>query len=222
MRVDADGAGSRRRRPAGARPPRNQVAAPTGTPPPDDLDPPPGGDGPEDPPPSPEDPDHPVRRRILEILTDEPGLHKAGLRRRLDVAPEVAEHHLATLEENDRILVEDGEGTNQTVCFTHDQAHLWADEQLRGLWGRHRTRQVAAILVDHAPATSNELARALGLTRTGVRHHLRKLTRRDLVAKERDGLQVHYAPSRELEVWVAEHRDTIQEYPRPDEDRPGP
>lgn len=111
----------------------------------------------------------------------------------------------------------EGAETNQTVCFTRGQAHLWADEALRILWGRHRTREVAAVLVDQAPTTSKALADALDLTKAGIRHHLRKLRRHQLVGKVRSGLKVRYRPAPKLQVWVDEHRETIREHGQSDE-----
>lgn len=174
---------------------------------PEGLSGPPAEEGPSD---EAEPSDFPVRTRIVEILEEEPGLHKRGLKNRLAVSPQTLEHHLKKLEEASRILVRDGVAINQTVCFTREQAHLWADERVRPLWGRHRTRHVAVLLVDQAPATSQELGEALGLDASSVRHHLRKLRDHDLVEKEREGHAVGYLPVRRLEVWVEEHRETIQ------------
>ncbi|AXB42573.1 ArsR/SmtB family transcription factor [Amycolatopsis albispora] len=58
------------------------------------------------------------------------------------------------------------------------------------LLGRARAGLLAAL---HTPATTTDLAAALGVTPSAVSHHLRVLLENGLVERERTGRTVHYA-----------------------------
>ncbi|MGC7096330.1 helix-turn-helix domain-containing protein [Amycolatopsis lurida] len=95
------------------------------------------------------------------------------------------------------VLVKRHTATQTTIRYpVRGGGELWADRARPAvpgairLLGRARAELLAALRV---PATTTDLATALGVTPSAVSHHLRVLRENDLVVRQRTGRTVHYA-----------------------------
>lgn len=134
--------------------------------------------------------DHPLRRRILETVRDDPGIHFRELKRRLDVARGTLQHHLEKLEETDHLSEARGDGYRCIFpAGSIDRRVMASAATLRTAAARQVLRAVR-----QAPGASlGELAEEAGLSDAVASYHLSRLADADLVDKSRQGrkLEVH-------------------------------
>lgn len=147
---------------------------------------------------------HPLRRQILKILRERPGLNKNQLAKRLDIYPNQVDFHLRRMEKGDLVEMRPSARDSEILCFRVGDAGLWEDERTRILFGRRPLRQVGLYLADHPGTSSQKIAGALDVSTVTVRHHIRTLLDHDLATRWRIGRRFEYHPTEPLEAWVDE------------------
>lgn len=146
--------------------------------------------------------DHPHRRKIVETARERPGVNKHQLARVLEVNPKVIDHHLEKLK-NMGLVTTQSRGAGQEVhCFAAEDGHVWDEARTRGLFGRSGAREVALFLAENPGAKTREIARALELSATTVRHHLSGLREVGLVRQFQVGRAFLYDVTAVLDEWV--------------------
>lgn len=127
--------------------------------------------------------EHPHRRRILELLDEDPGLHLGGLAGRMAVSESTLRHHLRKLVEADLVVRWE---TGGYVCYFR-QGSAGPDERAALARLRSSTaRTVLAALGSNQPDSQRALARSLDLAPSTVHYHVRQLGKAGLVDSETD------------------------------------
>lgn len=136
--------------------------------------------------------DHPVRQRIVETVSKQPGIHRAELARRLDLADGTVRHHLDKLVEADLVVANDDHGF---VCYFRP-GDLDASIR-RGLAAltTPAARKVLQALVEDPGRSNKELAGATGLSPSTVHHHVGRLRDAGLVEGRRQGRSIRLSPT---------------------------
>lgn len=128
--------------------------------------------------------DHDKRREIVALVREEPGIHYAALRRRLDLVDGTAQHHLRKLEELD--LVETRTTHGYTCYFPPgevDQRLMDAAATLKA----DTARRILAAVRARPGASASEVAEAAGVSPSTAHHHLERLREAGLVDAAREG-----------------------------------
>lgn len=164
-----------------------------------------------------------MRRRLYQLVMEYPGLHVRELARQLDTSASLVEYHLNHLL--DRGLVSDmREDRYQRIYPTEGQAALLGDQERRTL-GLLRERLPLSILLylldqDGAVAKHKDICAALGLGKSKLTFHLKKLQAAGVVEKTPDAsfqvvrpelvswLMVAYQPTPDMkqefaDLWLA-------------------
>jgi DNA-binding transcriptional ArsR family regulator len=127
--------------------------------------------------------EHPARRRIVELVEAEPGLHYQELVRRLGIGQGATEHHLRKLAEAG--LVVRRRGTGFTCYFPpgRHEAAARAAPALKSDGARRILHQIRA----RPGLSAKEVAASTGLDPATVSHHLHRLQEAGLVEAQRNG-----------------------------------
>lgn len=145
-----------------------------------------------------------LRRQILTLLTQKPGMNRNQISRTLKVSQNAANFQVGRLEEAGLIETHPRGPGAEMLCFTKDKAHLWDDESTRILYGRGPALQVALYISENEGASTKQISEALALSIDTVRSHLRMLEEHDLIQRIRIEQQVRYHPVLKLEAWSKE------------------
>lgn len=145
---------------------------------------------------------HPTRKGLLELIRERPGRNKHQIAQELDVDPSVVDHHLKRLCLASLTITRKREDSNEIHCFVAEDERLWDEERTRSLFGRGGQREVALYLAENPGAKTHEIAAALELSATTIRHHLQALRERDLVRQYSAGRTYLYDASPILDAWV--------------------
>lgn len=136
--------------------------------------------------------DHPTRRRIHDLVADEPGIHFSELRRRTDTSPGNLDHHLHRMVEEG--LLEHHESAGYR-CFFLPGA---IPDEIAETLDRVRSptaRRVLAHLASNRATTGAELAEALGRAPSTIAYHVDRLSDAGLVDREDSGDRVELTPT---------------------------
>lgn len=121
------------------------------------------------------------RRRILALVTDEPGIHFRELRRHLETGGGVLEHHIRKLVDAD--LVE-AQYTESRRCFfpkgRFDRVERRALARLKAAGARRIARAIAR----RPEASLSEIAEAADLAVSTASHHVQRLEEVEVVRAE--------------------------------------
>ncbi len=132
--------------------------------------------------------EHPARRRILELLADEPGLGTGDVARELEVAYRTARHHLEVLARFDLVVQAKRGG-----CWR------WARPEDAGCLDERELPVLQQRLLDELEQEPglhlSELARRLDAAKATVKHHLDDLDERERVRDERVGPLRRFFPA---------------------------
>jgi len=111
--------------------------------------------------------EHPARRRVREIVEDDPGVSINEAERRSGLTHGAFVHHLAKLESAGILVsVENGQRRNLYVAGTaRPEERARTDER------------IIDAVAERGPSRPADVARALGLSRQAVQYHLPRLVR---------------------------------------------
>lgn len=145
--------------------------------------------------------DHPVRQAMVDLVRDEPGIHRQEIVRRLDLGKGAARHHLKKLVELDLLSRHDSQGY---ACYfpagAIDRRVMAAAPALRS----GSARRVLEAIVGEPGLSNGEVAARTGLSPSTVSHHLARLQEADLVRAGGDGRALALAPTEVAERAVDE------------------
>lgn len=122
---------------------------------------------------------HPIRKRILQLARETPGLTIAQVGRLVGLSGTGARYHVRLLSQRGLLRLE---RSGRSV-------HVWAgapsEERAlaRVLHGRKRLAIARVLLDASAPATQDEIAQATGYSQRLVAYHLAQLARGDVLAR---------------------------------------
>jgi predicted transcriptional regulator len=122
-----------------------------------------------------------TRRRIVERVRDDPGVHFNALVRGLDMAPGQVQYHLKRLLD-DRVVAEDCYGRTHYYPPSFD---AWERRAL-ALLRRETSADVVGILLESGAVPATEVAERVGIARSTLSWHVERLVGVGLVEERRD------------------------------------
>lgn len=145
--------------------------------------------------------DHPVRQAMVDLVREEPGIHRQEIVRRLDLGKGAARHHLKKLVELGLLSRHDSQGY---ACYfpagAIDRRVMAAAPALRS----GSARRILEAIVGEPGLSNGEVAARTGLSPSTVSHHLARLQEADLVRAGGDGRALALAPTEVAERAVDE------------------
>ncbi len=136
--------------------------------------------------------DNPVRARVHQVITQDPGLSVSEVRLRTGIAWGTAVHHLRRLEDNGMVV-----SVSQRAHRRYFAADTPAAAQRTAVAVvMHPTARRIANLVSLQPGIDQTgICRTLGLNNPAASKHLRQFAGQGLVLVERDGRSRLYRPT---------------------------
>lgn len=135
-------------------------------------------------------PEHPVRASLIAAVDASPGVHFSELARRLDVAPGVAQHHLAKLTAAG--LVRAVRAGGRTRYFPNGVTERQTVQAQA--FGTPGAAEVLAAVRKRPGMSVSQLATATGRSAGTISHHLARLQASGLVDRRREGRSVGVYP----------------------------
>ncbi|MFA5943088.1 MAG: winged helix-turn-helix transcriptional regulator [Candidatus Thermoplasmatota archaeon] len=128
--------------------------------------------------------DHPLRRRVHDLVHEEPGIHPSQVAQRLGISSNTAIHHLNRLSGAGYL------GERQIGAYHCYFPRGSLDERLQEAVPVLKSRGAQAVLLAvevHGAPSFKGLMAATGLGYATVHHHAQRLWKAGLLASERDG-----------------------------------
>ncbi len=134
--------------------------------------------------------DNPVRRRILELVREEPGISASELSRRVDVSWGTTIYHLNRLED-EHLVTSMREGRHRRF-FQNGGTHAPDEREVLATLRNDTTAQVLDTVRSEPGLAQKEIAQRVDMSPSALAWHIKRLHEADLVTKERDGRRVRY------------------------------
>jgi predicted transcriptional regulator len=130
-----------------------------------------------------------MRRRLFATVQAYPGLHVRELARQLDTSMALVEYHLALLHQNGLVAYERTEGFLRVFPAPAEGRRFTPTERQRlGLLRAKVPLRITLFLLDReAPTSHKSICEGLGMGKSALSFHLRKLEAAGVVRKTPDG-----------------------------------
>lgn len=143
-----------------------------------------------------------TRRRLYAVVKEYPGIHVREAARQLGTSMALVEYHLALLRDHGLVGVSKEDGYAR-LYPTDAPAPSPAEREKVGLLRQRLPLRVTLTLLDDGPAKHKDLAQALGLGKSTLSFHLRKLEAAGLVVRDAEGRFAVEDPPRVLRLLLA-------------------
>lgn len=130
-----------------------------------------------------------LRRKILELVQQFPGLHLRDLARRAGLSEALAGYHLEALESEGFVQSRVDEFYRR-FYLVQGPAPTKEDQPLLGLLRQRVPVEIAILLLEESPATQVSLTKRLGLAKSTLSYHVSKLEAVGLVVVGPDGIRL--------------------------------
>lgn len=137
------------------------------------------------------------RRRIYEYIESNPGTHLREIQRALDMQPGLLSYHLDYLEKRNLIKSED-DGYRKRY-FVADRFRL-KDRRIISLLRQRSPREIIAHLLLNGSSSFTEVRNALGISKSTLSYHMKKLVRHGIVVCEKKEREKFYRLENSEEV----------------------
>ncbi|MFQ5837217.1 MAG: winged helix-turn-helix transcriptional regulator [Thermoplasmata archaeon] len=135
------------------------------------------------------------RRMVYQFIKSHPGLHMRGLEKRLGISLGDLRYHLDYLEKKE-LITSRSDGYRKTYFSTRD-VYL-QDRDLLALLRQRGPRKLILHLMLTQNASFDELRQVLGVSKSTLSFHLRKLTDKGIVkVLRREGKNAYYVEDKE-------------------------
>jgi predicted transcriptional regulator len=135
------------------------------------------------------------RRMVFQFIRKHPGLHMRALEKRLGISLGDLRYHLDYLERKG-FITSRSDGYRKTYFSARD-VYL-QDRDLLALLRQRGPRSIILHLMVNEEASFDELREALGVSKSTLSFHLKKLTERGLVkVRKREGKNAYHIENRE-------------------------
>lgn len=163
-----------------------------------------------------------MRRRLYATVREYPGIHVREAARQLDTSMALVDYHLALLRDNGLVTVEKDD--RYARIYPRAAAPDRGDRAGLAVLRERLPLQVTLHLLDRGATKHRDLAEALGMGKSKLSFHLRKLEAAGIVTKDADGrfaigepkrvqrLLAAYPPTSDLreefaDVWLSLYGD---------------
>lgn len=143
-----------------------------------------------------------IRRRLYATVRDYPGIHVREAARQLGTSMALVEYHLALLREHGLVTVRRDDGYAR-LYPTDAPAPSPSERERVGLLRQRLPLRITLALLDDGPTKHKDLAESLGLGKSTLSFHLRKLEAAGLVARDAEGRFAVRDPPRVLRLLLA-------------------
>ncbi|MFA5943904.1 MAG: ArsR family transcriptional regulator [Candidatus Thermoplasmatota archaeon] len=143
-----------------------------------------------------------IRRRLYAVVKEYPGIHIREAARQLGTSMALVEYHLALLKQTGLLSVQKDDRYAR-LYLVDGQAASPGDRETIGLLRRRLPLRITLTLLDDGPTKHKDLAEGLGLGKSTLSFHLRKLEAAGLVARDVEGRFAVKEPARVLRLLLA-------------------
>lgn len=143
-----------------------------------------------------------IRRRLYAVVREYPGIHVREAARQLGTSMALVEYHLALLRDHGLVTVSKDDGYAR-LYPTEAPSPREEDREQVGVLRQRLPLRITLTLLDDGPAKHKDLADGLGLGKSTLSFHLRKLEAAGLVARGEDGAFAVKEPDRVLRLLLA-------------------
>lgn len=160
-----------------------------------------------------------MRRRLHAAVQEFPGIHVREVARQLDTSIALVEYHLNVLVHNGLVVAEKGDRYVR-IYPAGKETPSPADRETVAVLRERLPLQIVLHLLDHGASRHKDVAAALGMSKSKLSFHLRKLEAGGLVGRDAEGrfsvldrrrverLLLSYPPTRDLRtafaaVWLS-------------------
>ncbi len=127
-----------------------------------------------------------MRRRIYALVQGYPGIHVREAARQLDTSMALIEYHVAVLEQHGLVMRERDD--NHIRLYASASTPAPADRAKLGVLRERLPLQVSLYLLDRGEGVAHgRIAQDLGMGKSKLSFHLRKLEAAGIVRKQDDG-----------------------------------
>jgi DNA-binding transcriptional ArsR family regulator len=152
----------------------------------------------------------PTRRKILEFITDHPGVHLREVCRALALGMGDVQYHIRRLERDGRIT-----SARRGLYKFFYPADLFGERQreLLSMLSLETPRELLLSIIERPGSTQIELAAATGVSQPTASWHLKRLVELGIVGRQQEGRVVTYsaAGGGEIATFVKTYHPTIWE-----------
>lgn len=143
-----------------------------------------------------------IRRRLFALVKEYPGIHVREAARQLGTSMALVEYHLGLLRGHGLVTVQKDDRYAR-IYPVDAPAPRPADREAVGLLRQRLPLRITLSLLDDGPQKHKDLAETLGLGKSTLSFHLRKLEAAGLVEKQDDGSFAARDPPRVLRLLLA-------------------
>jgi predicted transcriptional regulator len=131
------------------------------------------------------------RKRIYEFITSRPGTFIREMEKELDMQPGLLAYHLDKLKKGGLVRSEDD---GYRTRYFPAEGFLLKDRKTVGLLRQIQLRKIMLLVLEREMVCFQDLQVAIGVSKSTLSHHLKKLTRGEvLVAKKVDRETFYHA-----------------------------
>jgi predicted transcriptional regulator len=144
-----------------------------------------------------------LRKEIFGHIEQNPGEHLAGITKRFGISSSSARHHLDVLEWSELIVSHKAEKLrhyypNRNGYRIYTNGHGY--KEIMAVLRNPTSREMVTFLMANERANQSDIAHALGLHPSTVNWHAKRLIAALVIAKTREGKDIHYSLNRELDL----------------------
>ncbi len=126
-----------------------------------------------------------TRRKIYNLIADNPGLHLSKIAELLNIRLSHAEYHLQHMEKNESISIIREKGYKR--YYLGDNKVSREDKKLISLFRQELPLEIVIFLIKHPNSKHKEIADHLGLSASALSYHLNKLVKKGIVGEPVSG-----------------------------------
>ena len=133
-----------------------------------------------------------ARRRIFDMIRQQPGLHVRELSRRLDLLPSLVDYHLKALKKNDLVYFNMEEGYKRYYISENYRSNSYKklssrQREILNILRQEVPLRIVMIILDNPNSTHSEILSAVDVSASTLSYHLKKLVKARVLKKQCTG-----------------------------------
>jgi predicted transcriptional regulator len=132
-----------------------------------------------------------IRRKIFELIQQDPGLHARRIAELLGIQGQKADYHLAYLEDTNLILSTKEEGYRR---YYVKNIGLGAEEKkILSLLRQEHPLEIVVYLLEHPLSHHRDILKKVSLSKSLLSYHLKKLLNHHIISIQFSGSDKYYS-----------------------------
>jgi len=125
-----------------------------------------------------------ARKRVYDIIFENPGLHLREIQKRLNIPLGTVEYHLKYLEDNELVIVKEMGGYKRY----YPKGVMGSDvRNILSLLRQEVPRNIVIFLLNHPNASFGEVAKAFDVAPSTLSFHMKKLLKDGIIDRTKHG-----------------------------------